>query len=234
GNSLGTPGFAIAADGSGKVPYVQNWNMSFGLDWHGYAIEAAYVGNKGTHLYMPLVNINPKDFGFVESLEAQNLNSETTFADPLQRRNVLGAVVSIQRNSVTAPYFGFNNLLRFFDPSANSIRHAGYVSVQRRVSRGLTFTANYTYGKSLDDASDASPDVRVLTSPTTLGQEVSYGVPRSTDRSYSTFDITHLFNSTAIWDIPMGKGRAFLSHAPGPVNAIVGGWTLSGVFRMQG
>jgi Carboxypeptidase regulatory-like domain len=233
-NGLGTPGFAISPEGSGKVPYIQNWNLSLGLDWKGYAIEAAYVANKGTHLYMPLVNINPKDFSFVELLEAQNLNSETTFADPLGRRNVLGAVVAIQRNSVTAPYFGFNNLLRFFDPSANSIRHAGYISVQRRVSRGLTFTANYTFGKSLDDASDSSPDVRVLTSPTTLGQEVSYGVPRSRDRSFSTFDITHLFNSTAVWDVPIGKGRTFLTNAPSAVNALVGGWTLSGVFRMQG
>ena len=233
-NSLGTPGFAISPDGSGKVPYIQNWNLSFGMDWHGYAIEAAYVGNKGTHLYMPLVNINPKDFGFVESLEAQNLNSETTFADPLGRRNVLGAVVAIQRNSVTAPYFGFNNLLRFFDPSANSIRHAGYISVQRRVTRGLTFTANYTYGKSLDDASDSSPDVRVLTSASTLGQEVSYGVPRSRDRAISTFDVAHIFNSTGIWDIPFGKGRSYLRNAPGVVDAIVGGWTLAGVFRMQG
>jgi hypothetical protein len=76
--------------------------------------------------------------------------------------------------------------------------------------------------------------VRVLTSPTTLGQEVSYGVPRSRDRSYSTFDITHLFNSTAVWDIPIGKGRAFLTNAPSAVNAVVGGWTLSGVYRMQG
>ena len=233
-NSLGTPGFAISPQGSGKVPYIQNWNLSFGIDWHGFAIEAAYVANKGTHLYMPLVNINPKDFSFVETLEAQNINSETAFADPLGRRNLLGAVVTIQRNSITAPYFGFNNLLRFFDPSANSIRHAGYVSVQRRVSRGLTFTANYTYGKSLDDASDSSPDVRVLTSPTTLGQEVSYGVPRSRDRSYSTFDITHLFNSTAVWDIPIGKGRTFLGNAPSAVNAVVGGWTISGVYRMQG
>ena len=75
-------------------------------------VEVAYVGNKGTHLYMPLVNINPKDINFVESLEAQNLSSEATFNDPLGRRNLLGALVAIQRNSVISPYFGFNNLLR--------------------------------------------------------------------------------------------------------------------------
>ena len=234
-NSLGTPGFAISPNGSGKIPYVQNWNLSLSMElFKDFAVEVAYVGNKGTHLYMPLVNINPKDIGFVETLEGQNINSETTFADPLGRKNVLGAVVAIQRNSVTAPYFGFNNLFRFFDPSANSIRHAAYVSVQRRMHKGLAFTANYTYGHSLDDASDASPDVRVLTTPSGLGQEVSYGVPRSRDRALSTFDIKHIFNSTVIWDVPLGRRRAFLSHAPWLVNGVIGGWTISSVFRMQG
>ncbi|PWT88273.1 MAG: hypothetical protein C5B55_13415 [Blastocatellia bacterium] len=233
-NSLGTPGFAISIEGSGKVPTSQNWNLSIQMElFKNTIVELAYVGNKGTHLYMPLVNINPKDINFVESLEAQNLNSETTFPDPLQRRNLLGAVVTIQRNSVTAPYFGFNNLLRFYDPSANSIRHAAYVDVRRRVSRGLTFTANYTYAKSLDDASDASPDVRTLTTPTTLGQEVSYGVPRTQDRSFSTFDLTHNVSATAVYDLPFGKGRQYLANSPGIVDALVGGWSFSSLFRIQ-
>jgi len=233
-NSLGTPGFVIS-EGSGKVPTSQNWNLSIQFEpWKGTVVEVAYVGNKGTHLYMPLVNINPKDIDFVESLEAQNLNAETTFADPLGRRNLLGAVVTIQRNSVTAPFFGFNNLFRFFDPSANSIRHAGYVDVRRRVSRGLTFTANYTYGKSIDDASDASPDVRTLTTPTNLGQQISYGIPRTSDRAISTFDIKHNFSSTFIYDMPFGHGRQFLGDAPGIVDSVVGGWTISGLVRLQG
>ena len=234
-NSLGTPGFVIDGEGSGKVPTSQNWNLSIQFEpWKGTVVEVAYVGNKGTHLYMPLVNINPKDINFVESLEAQNVNAETTFADPLGRRNLLGAVVAIPRNSVTAPFFGFNNLFRFFDPSANSIRHAGYVDVRRRVSRGLTFTANYTYGKSIDDASDASPDVRTLTTPTNLGQQVSYGIPRSSDRAISTFDIKHNFSSTFIYDMPFGRGRQFLGDAPGIVDSVVGGWTISGLVRLQG
>src|SRR5262249_32307104 len=145
-NSLGTPGFAISIEGSGRVPYSQNWNLSMAFElFKNTVVEIAYVGNKGTHLYLPLVNINPKDVSFVELLEGQNLNSETTFADPLGRRNLLGAVVTIQRNSVTSPFFGFNNLFRFFDPSANSIRHAAYIDVTRRFSQGLSFTANYTF-----------------------------------------------------------------------------------------
>lgn len=233
-NSLGVPGVATAGEGSRKVSYSQNWNLTLSFEpFKNTVVEVAYVGNKGTHLLLPFVNINPKDNDFVELLEGSNINSETTFADPLGRRNLLGAVITIQRNSITSPYFGFNNLNRFFDPSANSIRHAGYVDLRRRIGRGLTFTANYTYGKSIDDASDASPDTRVLTTGTTLGQ-VSYGAPRSGDRAISTFDIKHNFSSTFVWDLPIGRRRWLLKNAPAVVDALVGGWTLSGVTRFQG
>ncbi len=233
-NSLGVPGFASSGEGSGKIPYSQNWNLSLSFQlMRNTVLEVAYVGNKGTHLYMPLVNINPRDIDFVETLEASNINAETTFADPLGRRNALGAVIAIQRNSVTSPYFGFNSLNRFFDPSANSIQHAAYIQIQRRISSGLSFTANYTFGKSIDDASDASPDVRVLTTGSTLGQ-VYYGAPRSGDRSISTFDIKHNFSTTFLYDLPFGRKRWLFKDAPKVVDAIIGGWSLSGVFRLQG
>jgi outer membrane receptor protein involved in Fe transport len=233
-NSLGVPGFAYPGDDSGKVPYSQNWNLSTSFElFKNTVLEVAYVGNKGTHLYMPFVNINPRDTNFVEFLEGNNINAETTFADPLGRRNALGAVIAIQRNSVTSPYFGFNTLNRFLDSSANSISHAAYIQIQRRISNGLSFTANYTYGKSIDDSSDASPDVRVLTTGSTLGQ-VFYGAPRSGDRSISTFDIKHNFNTTFVWDIPIGRKRWLLNKAPGFVDAVIGGWSMSGVFRLQG
>ena len=72
-NSLATPGFATAGEGSGKVPYSQNWNLSLSFEpFQNTVVEIAYVGNRGTHLYMPFVNINPKDIDFVELLEGQN------------------------------------------------------------------------------------------------------------------------------------------------------------------
>lgn len=235
-NSIGVPAIADTGidGGSAKVPYSQNWNLTLSFEpFKNTVVEMAYVGNKGTHLFMPLVNINPRDRDFVEFLEGSNIPAENNFNDPLGRRNLLGAVVQIQRNSVQSPFFGFGVLNRFFDPSANSIRHATYVDVRRQFSRGLTFTANYTFGKSIDDASDSSPDTRVLSTGSTLGQ-VSYGAPRSGDRSISTFDIKHNFSSTFIWDLPFGKGRSLLKDAPGVVNAVLGGWSTSGVFRLQG
>src|SRR5262249_52767127 len=91
-NSIAIPGVADAGPDSGKVPYSQNWNLSLSFEpLRNTVIEVAYVGNKGTHLFMPQVNINPRNIDFVENLEAQNINTDTTFNDPLGRRNLLGA-----------------------------------------------------------------------------------------------------------------------------------------------
>lgn len=233
-NTIAMNGFVSPGKDSGKIPYSQNWNLSLSFEvLKNTVVEAAYVGAKGTHLYMPRVNVNPRDPNFVDQLETANLSAEGTLADPLGRVSLIGAAVSISRASVTAPFFGFGNLERFFDPSANSIRHAGYIQVQRRFREGFSFTANYTYGKSIDDSSDASPDVRVLSTGSTLGQ-VYYGAPRSGDRAISTFDIKHNFNTTFVWDLPFGRKRWLLKDSPAIVDAIVGGWTISGVFRLQG
>jgi hypothetical protein len=219
---------------NGKVPSTQNWNLSLAFEpFKNTVVEFAYVGSKGTHLYLPLINTNPRDVDFIEQIEAAGINADTAFSDPLGRTNLLGSVITIPRGSVASPYFGYGNLNRYFDPSGNSIRHAGYIDVRRRVRGGLTFTANYTFAKSIDDASDASPDTRVLNTASTQGQ-VSYGATRGSDRAISTFDIKHNFNSTFVYDLPFGKGRQFLSNASGFVNTLLGNWTVSGVFRLQG
>lgn len=233
GNSLGIPGFALGA--TNATPYTQNWNLS--LSWEvmkNTVVEVAYVGNKGTHLFSQRVNLNPRDLDFVEALEANNLSSDTTFADPLGRRSLTGTVLTIERGNVGSRFFGFNNLFSLYDASVNSIRHATYVDVRRRVNNGLAFTANYTFGKSIDEASDASPETRSLTTGTTSGGHITFGAPRSADRSISSFDVKHAVSSTVIFDLPFGRGRKLLASANRLVDTAIGGWTLTSLFRLQG
>ncbi len=232
--SLGVGAFAGGAIGSGKVPYSQNWNFTVDFEpVKNLVVEVAYVGNKGTHLFLPFININPRNVNLVDQLESQGVDVTGTIADPLGRTNLQGSVISITRASVFTPYLGFDPLNRYFDPSGNSIRHAFYIDVRRRVSRGLIFTANYTYGKSIDTASDSSPDTRTL-STGQARQQVSLGGPLSQDRAISTFDIKNNFTATGIWDIPLGRRRHFMSGAPKAVNAIIGGWTMATVVRLPG
>jgi len=241
--SLGITAFAGEgfSSGSGKVPYVENWNLAIQFEpIKGLAVEVAYVGSAGKHLYLPLVNINPRNVGLVDQMESSGLcatcppqDATGTISDPLGRTNLQGSVITISRASVFSPYLGFDPLNRYFDPSANSIRHAFYIDVRRRVTRGLTFTANYTYGKGIDTASDASPDTRVLSTGQARGQ-VSLGGSLQGDRSLSTYDIKNNFSSTVLWDIPLGRHKRFFTNAPKVVDQIIGRWTISSVFRMPG
>lgn len=235
-NSLGITAFSGEgfSNDSGKVPYSTNWNLAVQFEpFKNTVVEVAYVGNKGTHLLLPLININPRDVNKITTLESQGIDVTGNISDPLARTNLQGSVITISRASVFTPYLGFDPLNKYFDPRATSIRHAMYIDVQRRISRGLTFTANYTYGKGIDTASDASPDTRVLSTGQARGQ-VSLGASLNSDRAISTYDIKNNFSSTFIWDLPFGRKRQFLGNAPKLVNGLIGGWVVSGALRLPG
>jgi hypothetical protein len=248
---LGIPGFVVSQNT--HIPYVQNWNLSLSYELNrNTMIEAAYVGAKGTHLYLPLINQNPRDFNLIQGIygavapvssikgEPQNsttkntpVTPDTTLPDPLGRTDLAGNVLQIPIGSLASQYGGFNALNSFFNGGGDSIRHAVYVSVLRRVGTGLTVTGNYTYGRSIDDASDASPDKFVLATGVTNGGQVTFGAPLSSDRAESSFDIPHAVSATYIYDLPFGRGRRFLQDARAPLRLIAGNWATSGVFRLQ-
>jgi hypothetical protein len=229
--SINVPGFALS--GNTKIPYVQNWNATTSYQLtRRMVVEAAYVGAKGTHLFLPLENLNPRPFDYVEALNGANLSPDTSVADPLGRIDPLGRVVSVPQGTLDSPYLGFNRLNIFYDGSANSIYHGGYVNLIHRARQGLTFTLNYTYAKSIDDASDASPDKNVLSAPGTAGS-VTFGAPRSQDRALSNFDVRHSANATFLYDLPFGKNRRYLSESGGPLRALLGDWTITGRFQLR-
>src|SRR5581483_2615431 len=105
-----------------------------------------------------------------------------------------------------------------------------YVNVTHRATRGLTFIANYTYAKSIDDASSAGGDKNLLSTGQVQGQ-VIFGSTRANDRSVSSYDQRHVIHGSAIYDLPFGRGRQYLNHAWKPLDWALGGWTLSGLTR---
>ncbi|MBO0720731.1 MAG: TonB-dependent receptor [Blastocatellia bacterium] len=231
--SLNYQSFGYAVSNTFKTPYVQNWNLT--IDWEfarNTVIEFAYIGSKGTHLFMPNENINPKNFTLIDALTGANIDPTATINDPLGRVSPTGAVIKVQQGSLGSPYLGFSSLTELFDASANSIRHAAYVNLTHRVGSGLSFTSNYTYGKSIDDASDAGTDKNVISTGRVDGQ-VALGGTRNNDRSVSIFDLRHIWNSTFLWDLPLGKGRHLMSHAPAPLEAVAGNWTVSGALKIE-
>jgi len=221
---FGASGFVLAPNI--HMPYAQNWN--FTVDYRPAkktTIEIAYVGAKGTHLFFPRQNVNQPTFSDVNALVAQNANPATLVADPL------GRGITVPQDSLSAKYMGFGALYSFYNSGAYSMRHAGYISLIQRATKGLTLTANYTFSKSIDDASDSSPDKNAPEAQTSVSGQASFGGTVDSDRAVSQFDQKHVFSMTSLYDLPFGHGQRFLNSDSGWLNALVGGWSTAGIWR---
>ncbi len=153
----------------------------------------------------------------VTLLEISYLGSRTVGADSSTVRNVPlpGPGPIGQRRPIPA--------LSAF----NSIRWDGWstynaltLKAERRLARGVSFAANYTWSKSIDDASDPG----ATTFESNLPQDVR-NLPG--ERALSSFDHRHRFVATFVYDLPFGSGLTGLRRK------LVRGWQLSGIATLQ-
>ncbi|MCA1615383.1 MAG: carboxypeptidase-like regulatory domain-containing protein [Acidobacteria bacterium] len=87
--------------------------------------------------------------------------------------------------------------------------HALVLLARRRWAQGLTADLNYTFSKSLDQAS--YPENSTNSMQSAFAPDFDYGP--------SDFDRTHIFNARFVSDLPAGRGRWF--DAGGPLDALV-------------
>jgi len=95
-----------------------------------------------------------------------------------------------------------------------------YNSIQlqyrRRLSRGLQFDANYTYGRGYDST------------------HYSFRVPRLFSRtSGGEGDVAHGFKATGVYDMPFGRGRRYGTNMSQLWDYFAGGWQVTGTTRIQ-
>jgi hypothetical protein len=110
--------------------------------------------------------------------------------------------------------------------------NAMQVTVRHQMNHGFQFDFNYTYSKSIDICSDAERTGNNGALNFNGGCQIFNAWQPYLFRSVSDFDATHQFNSNWIVDLPFGRGRAFASHVNRGLDAVIGGWQLSGLFRL--
>jgi hypothetical protein len=111
----------------------------------------------------------------------------------------------------------------------NSNYHALAVSVRQRL-RSVTMDFNYTYSHSLDDSSGLQSDFS-FGSQNNSGPFIENPIRQRANYGSSDFDIRHLINVSTVWQMPFGKGRSLFNTDNRALQALVGGWQLSGIFR---
>ena len=122
------------------------------------------------------------------------------------------------------PYPEFGRIQEV-DGEANSGYNSLTAKVTRRFSSGMTYLAGYTWSKSIDTGSG----IRTLGQDSLFPQN-SYCV--SCERALSIFDNRQRFVTSLLYELPFGKGKAFLNRG-GIANQVIGGWNVSTIVTAQ-
>jgi len=181
--------------------YSQSWNLNAQRALTpDLALMAGYFGSKGTHLII-----------------RRNIN---------QRINGVRPYPALSMSSPILPGEELNNITQVESTGASSY-NALWVSAIQRLSRGLQFSASYTWSKSLDYNSLSSQGIVVQNSYNLRG-----------DRGLSDFDARHRFVVNAIYELPFSGNQliegwqfaAILQTQSGnPVNIVTGDTEVNGV-----
>ncbi|MBM3783312.1 MAG: TonB-dependent receptor [Acidobacteria bacterium] len=120
------------------------------------------------------------------------------------------------------------------DNGGDSNYHSGQFTLRKRFDSGLLLNAAYTWSKSIDVLS-LDPVLAAVggglttTSARTPADSRNY----RNERARSDFDQRHVINMTGIYELPFGKGKKFAGNANRFTNALVGGWSLNGIYTYQ-
>jgi hypothetical protein len=128
------------------------------------------------------------------------------------------------------PYAIFNaqySSLAAFRSRGGGNYHAMQWTLRKRFSEGLQFDFNYTWSKSIDLGSTVETDRDPYN-----GQIQNAWFPGQ-NKAVSDYDITHVFSVFWLAELPFGRGKRFLGTSNRALDAVLGGWQLSGIWRQS-
>jgi hypothetical protein len=237
-------------------PYVlmRSFEIERELPWNTM-IGVSYVGSQGVHL----AGDSFRQFSYVHTADKIKYKSAVNADVPITDYFSGATATALQKvyGSSTLPrglllqdYPFFGSLVTQTMYNGASNYNGLNVKVQKRYSSGLNFIMAYTFSKKINNAATAQLAAQLFdplhaSRPGMVGGRIGAGSGRQTlggqnqdpdneivDRSVAVDDITHMFNMATSYDLPVGKGKPFLNKG-GMVNAVLGGWRLTGNFSAQ-
>jgi hypothetical protein len=112
---------------------------------------------------------------------------------------------------------GMTENLSFAEGGGRNTYDALLAKVEHRFTHGLAMINSFTWSKLFEDTSWTGPEI--------AGRHVEHKLGGE-DRPF------HL-SIAPIWDIPIGRNRLLGKSMPKVLDAVVGGWELSGQFNIQ-
>lgn len=183
-----------------RTAYAMQWFLGLQHSFaHDYGFTFNYVGTRGVGGY------TREDYNRFDG----NICNQTSCSYYESRLNVGWGQITYISNESQSNYEGLN------------------AQFKKNFAHSLMFTANYTFGKVLDQVTEGGlGDYFNTNGYGILYSGVSDIEHPSLDYGPSEFDVRHRFTLTGIWNIP-GPKRG------GVQNKVLGGWALNTIVSLQ-
>jgi hypothetical protein len=206
------------------TPYIQQY--SFDLQYqlaNNMMFEVGYSGTQGRKLlYGYGVQLNQIPDQYLALGSALQELVPNPFYNVITSGSLSGPTV--QRGQLLRPYPQFTGVTATLMPGASSSYNALVTHFVKRFSRGLTFDVSYQFSKAIDNASENG-------SPGLIDAARDFN-NLSLERSISSHDVPHSLAMAFVGDLPFGRGRAIGNNWNRWVDSALGGWSISGIYRL--
>lgn len=200
--------------------YVQQFSLDVQRQLPGeLVVSAGFIGSRGIHLVQDGRNIDQLNPTYLSLGSA--LNSNVT--NPMYNRggtlNVGNPTIS--KSQSLLPFPQFTGVTVNGSDTNHSQYNALYAKVQRRLAAGMTVLAIYTWSRNLDQGYGTTAN-SYSTAP--AGPQNVYDL--SSEWGLSTSNTPHRISMAATYQVPVGKGKRFLSSNR-VLDILVGGWSAN-------
>jgi hypothetical protein len=201
--NYGKNGFGTANSTDWKDPYTQQWSLSV-----------------------------DHDFGQGYGARASYIGSVTRQLVWAPDLNTLpySSTVAAYNQPFSARLFPNWGVINTRATGANSSYNALQGEISHRFQRGLTFNSSYTFAKAMAD--NQGPNNTGFASESGGGRSTSI-LSRHADFGNVVGNRRQRWSNTAVYDLPLGRGKKFGSSMPRLVDVIAGGWRVSSIFVVQ-
>ena len=188
------------------IPKIYQWN--FGMEWQlstNMVATMTYVGSHGLNLTFP-TNINAVPLNQLSSSDTSGCGTGSTV-------------------NCAVPYPIYQQINGNIYQAISNY-NALQTSITKRLQHGFSFTANYTWSHFLDDQDSSGWGTHAGPQPY---QYASTLVANYSSKNYgpSNFDVRNSFKGFVVYQLPFGKGRAYLNKNWFE-DVTVGGWQVAG------
>lgn len=216
----------------GRVGYTQQWNFNIQRELPGQMVlDLGYIGTKSTGLQaneLRKMNQIPTEALKLGDVLGEWINNDASIPAAAK---ALGAKYPYGNDGEWIPTWQtltpyptviyWSDLYSWNSPLGFSNYNAFQFQLNKRLSHGVQWLANYTFSKTIDNMNSAFGDTWGMNG----GRPLDY-YNLGLEKSISDFDRTHFVKIGATYDMPFGKGRDFGKQMNPILDFFVGGWTL--------